>query len=270
LQQSPLKTLFIGQNAIHLKSVDSTNSYASGMLRQISLPEGSIFYTFEQTKGRGQRGNAWESEPNQNVALSLILHPAFLSAEKQFLLTKVMSLALADLMAESLLVKGINTEVKIKWPNDIYIGNKKIAGILIENILRESTIQSSIIGIGININQIVFSENLKNATSLRLITDEETDKMMIIERLCEFIEARYLRLRAYHSKSGNSVPSGNIDLDDEYLRSLYKLNSWSVFYSGEEKFEGRITDVSSAGKLCIQLHSEEIKEFDLKEVRFAD
>src|SRR3954464_15508080 len=95
-----MKTLFIGQNIIHLKSVDSTNSYASELLRQIKLSEGSVIYTFEQEKGRGQRGNSWESEPNKNVTLSLVLYPTFLNADKQFLLTKMTSLAVADLMAE--------------------------------------------------------------------------------------------------------------------------------------------------------------------------
>lgn len=79
-----MKTLFVGQNSIHLESVDSTNSYASELLRQIELSEGSIIYTFEQLNGRGQRGNSWESEPFKNVALSLVLYPKFLSVNQQF------------------------------------------------------------------------------------------------------------------------------------------------------------------------------------------
>src|SRR3954469_4516985 len=97
-----MKTLFIGQNAIYVKSLASTNTYASELLRQIELSEGSLIYTFEQEKGRGQRGNSWESEPNKNVTLSLVLHPRFLLPTEQFLLTKITSLAVADLMAEIL------------------------------------------------------------------------------------------------------------------------------------------------------------------------
>src|ERR1700749_523966 len=190
-----MKTLFIGQNSIHLKSVDSTNSYASELLRQVKLSEGSVIYTFEQEKGRGQRGNSWESEPNKNVALSLVLYPGFLNADQQFLLIKITSLAVADLMAEMLETLGKPQQINIKWPNDIYVNTRKIAGILIENTLRESTIHSSVVGIGININQLVFT-SAANAVSLAQIIDKEFELMPLIERLCEFMEARYLQLRA--------------------------------------------------------------------------
>src|SRR6516164_2467071 len=121
-----METLFIGQNSIHLESVDSTNSYASAMLRQVVLPEGTIIYSFVQTNGRGQRGNSWESEPLKNIAFSLLLYPKFLGAESHFLLTKIASLAVADLMAEILAGTLQNPTISIKWPNDIYVNGKKI------------------------------------------------------------------------------------------------------------------------------------------------
>lgn len=252
-----MKTLFVGQNSIHVESVDSTNSYASEMLRQIELSEGSIIYSFEQLNGRGQRGNSWESEPNKNVALSLILYPKFLTVEKQFSLTKITSLAVADLMAE-MLEDSINPKrISIKWPNDIYVNGKKIAGILIENNLREASIQSSIVGIGINVNQEVFS-NL-NATSLALLSGKEFELMMVLERLCEFFEARYLHLKS------NKLES----IDNAYLERLYKCNEWANYNSGETTFEGRIKGVSKIGKLQIEIRSSEIKEFDLKEIAFT-
>lgn len=252
-----MKTLFVGQNSIHVESVDSTNSYASEMLRQIELSEGSIIYSFEQLNGRGQRGNSWESEPNKNVALSLVLHPKFLTVEKQFLLTKITSLAVADLMAE-MLEDSINPKrISIKWPNDIYVNGKKIAGILIENNLRETAIQSSIIGIGINVNQEVFS-NL-NATSLALLSGKEFELMMVLERLCEFFEARYLQLKS------NKLES----IDNAYLERLYNCNEWANYKSEETTFEGKIKGVSKIGKLQIEIRSGEIKEFDLKEIAFT-
>src|SRR3954463_7559651 len=109
-----MKTLFVGQNSFHIESLDSTNSYASEMLRQIAPADGTLIYTFRQLNGRGQRGNSWESEPNKNVALSLILQPRFLSPEKQFFLTKITSLAVSDVMAE---MPGFSGNVRIKWPN---------------------------------------------------------------------------------------------------------------------------------------------------------
>ncbi len=252
-----MKTLFIGQNIIHLKSVDSTNSYASELLRQNSIPEGSLIYTFEQTNGRGQRGNVWESEPNKNITLSMVLYPNFLSADKQYLLTKITSLAVADLMADVLESSEKTGKIKIKWPNDIYIGEKKIGGILIENTLRDTNLQSSIIGIGININQIVFHTTDKS-TSLALLANNQFDLKEIMDKLCMFMEARYLQLKA--NKLGN--------IDFAYLQRLYRLNVWNHFVSDSEPFEGKITGVSNSGKLQVLLKTEETREFDLKEIVF--
>lgn len=251
-----MKTLFVGQNAIHLTAVESTNSYASDLLRQIRVSEGTIVYTFEQTKGRGQRGNTWLSEPNQNIALSLILHPSFLRAGEQFLLTKITSLAVADLMAEILEKQG-GPEVKIKWPNDIYAGDKKAGGILIENTLRDDLIQSTVIGIGLNVNQTEFSEAIR-ATSLKCITGKTSDLMQIVRRLCEFLEARYLQLKTGRREL----------LDTHYLHSLYRRNEWSTYKCGNEIFEGKIKDVSPEGLLRLENRNNETREFDLKEIVF--
>ena len=251
-----MKTLFVGQNSIHVESVDSTNSYASEMLRQIELVEGSVIYSFVQLNGRGQRGNSWESEPSKNVALSLVLHPRFLTIEKQFLLTKITSLAVADLMAEMLEDSCNPKEIRIKWPNDIYVNGQKIAGILIENALKESSISSSIIGIGINVNQIHFS--IKTATSLALIANKEFELMEVLNKLCEFFEARYLQLKS------NKLES----IDTAYLERLYRLNEWANYKSIDSGFEGKITGVSSIGKLQVEMRSGDLKEFDLKEIGF--
>ena len=253
-----MKTLFIGQNCIHLKSIDSTNSYASQLIGGTKPVEGTLIYTFDQQKGRGQRGNAWESEPNKNVASSFILYPSFLLAGRQFFLNKIVSLAVADLMAELIQLSDKTSEIRIKWPNDIYVGSKKIAGILIENTLRENTIQSSIIGIGLNINQTKFNANI-NATSLALITNKEFDLMQVLEKLSGFIEAWYLQLK------GNKLES----IDTSYLQNLYQLNEWHNYTSNDRPFEGKIIGISAIGKLQVQLKTTEIKEFDLKEIRFV-
>lgn len=253
-----MKTLFIGQNTVDLKSVDSTNSYASELLRQNAPPDGTLIYTFDQQNGRGQRGNTWDSEPNKNATLSYILYPTFLSADKQFLLNKITCLAVSDLMAEILKESRVEEEITIKWPNDIYVGNKKISGILIENTLRENSIKSAIIGIGINVNQTTFKSNI-NATSLASLTYTSHDLTHCIERLCEFMEARYLQLKA------NKIEL----IDTEYLQKLYQLNEWKNYTSGKEIFEGKIINISPYGKLRVQLRSEEVKEFYLQEISLA-
>ena len=251
-----MKTLFIGQNAIYVQSLPSTNSYASELLSQVNISDGSLVYTFQQEKGRGQRGSTWECEPNKNITLSLILYPKFLKINQQFLLTKTVSLAVADLMAEHLNITANIGEVYIKWPNDIYVGNRKIAGILIENNVRENAIQSAIIGIGINVNQLVF--HTPNAISLALITSRQFDLMNCIERLCEYIEARYLQLKA-----GNYV-----NIHAAYLSYLYKFNEWALYQDNAKTFKGKIMGVSEIGKLQIQLEPGIIQEFDFKEIAF--
>ena len=252
-----MKTLFVGQNSIHVESIGSTNSYASEMLRQIQLSEGSVIYSFSQLDGRGQRGNFWESEPTKNLALSYVLYPKFLPLEKQFLLTKITSLAVADVLAEMLQEYNIKAKVSIKWPNDIYVNDKKIAGILIENTLKETVIQSSVIGIGINVNQKVFNSTNK-ATSLISILKKEISLTAVLERLCDFFEARYLQLK-----------SNKLDvLDKAYLDRLYKIDEWANFRNAQGVFQGKIKGVSEFGKLVVEVNNGDLLLFDLKEIGF--
>lgn len=253
-----MKTLFIGQNAIHLNSVDSTNSYATELLRQIAPSDGTLVYTFEQINGRGQRGNSWLGEANKNVALSLILQPTFLHANEQFWLTKIASLATSDVLAETLLTKGIDAHISIKWPNDIYVDDRKISGILIENNLRENNIQNTIIGVGININQTEFPAGIQ-ATSLKKIAGTEFDKQVLLERWCEFMEARYLQLKTNKKQIINSA----------YLHRMYQLGQWKQYSERGTTFEGKIKGVSTEGKLQLEYRDGAIREFDLKEIAFC-
>jgi BirA family transcriptional regulator, biotin operon repressor / biotin---[acetyl-CoA-carboxylase] ligase len=219
--------------------------------------EGTIIYTFNQQKGRGQRGSNWLSEPFKNIAFSLILHPVFLRPDEQFLLSKTASLAVADLMAELLPKK--DDSVKVKWPNDIYVNDKKIAGILVENVLGSDNIQTTIIGIGLNVNQNNFSRENFEATSLKMLSSKESDLQEVLTKLCGHLEARYLQLKAGKRKL----------LDNDYLKCLYRLNEWKSYSAGESSFEGKITNVSPTGKLQLELRDASIREFDLKELVFS-
>lgn len=249
-----MKTLFIGQNSIHLNEVDSTNSYATAMLRQINLLDGTLFYTFSQLKGRGQRENTWEAEPDKNIAMSVVLSPSFVNVNQQFLLTQITSLALADLMAE---LMGQSTKIAIKWPNDIYVNNRKIAGVLIENILKQNTIQNTVIGVGINVNQLEF-KSAPNATSLKMQTGKDFDLILIIEKFCEYLEAYYLKL-----KSGKLL-----ELNEKYLSNLYQLNEWKNYQIDEQVKEGMIQGVSNEGKLMVMFRDNAAQQFDLKQIIF--
>ncbi len=160
-----MKTLFIGQHIIELDSVDSTNSYLKNLLSNSKpLPDGTVIMADHQYAGRGQSNNEWQTEYGKNLTFSIYLKPNFLTLNHQFNLNKAISLGINDCL-RTIIGEGC----KIKWPNDIYYENQKLGGVLIENITSGSNIKASIIGISLNVNQITFSENLNNATSISKI-----------------------------------------------------------------------------------------------------
>ncbi|MFT6026011.1 MAG: BirA family biotin operon repressor/biotin-[acetyl-CoA-carboxylase] ligase [Bacteroidia bacterium] len=182
--------LFVGQHVVRLVEIDSTNNYARELVRDKMPIEGTVVVTTSQTHGRGQRSNSWVSEPGLNLTCSYILKPAFLSAVNQFALSATVALS----VYETILVFVQHQEVKIKWPNDILVGGKKIAGILIENTLRKANLDASIIGIGINVNQDDFETEL-NATSLKTLIKSDLDLEQVLATLSEKLEKNYLKLR---------------------------------------------------------------------------
>lgn len=252
-----MQTLFIGQTLFFLHEVESTNTYASELLKNVNQPEGTIVYTDNQTKGRGQRGSVWSSNSGQNLTLSLILQPKFLSTINHFYLSKITALALYDLLTE--LLGNSQFDTKIKWPNDIIVNQKKIAGILIENTVQQKGIQHSIIGVGLNINQTDFNSLDNIATSLQLITHEVFDRMNVLEKLCEYFEKWYLKLKA------NKLE----EIDKNYLNHLFKINELADFTDTRagNHFKAKITNVTIEGKLTLQLEDNSKIDFELKEVK---
>jgi BirA family biotin operon repressor/biotin-[acetyl-CoA-carboxylase] ligase len=182
--------LFIGHNRVHLADVDSTNNYARTLVRDKMPIEGTVVTTDKQTNGRGQRTNLWVTEPNMNLTCSYILRPAFLAAKDQFLLSASVALAVFDLISDVV----TDESVKIKWPNDILVGEKKIAGILIENSLRGSNLDNSIVGIGLNVNQTEFPNEI-NGTSIKKTLGRDTDIEAVLLQLNSRLEKHYLQLR---------------------------------------------------------------------------
>ena len=247
----PANTLFIGQNQVFVPQCHSTNSLATELMRNKDLAEGTIVITDDQTAGRGQRGNTWEAAPMKNLTFSVILKPSFLAAKDQFYLTIVVSLALREFLKIRL-----SSEVKIKWPNDILVANKKICGILIENSLSVDTIQHAIIGIGLNVNQNSFFIN--GPTSMKLIAEHDFDLARELNLLLEKLEGYYLQLR-----------SGKKELlKHEYLNHLYWIGERHEFRSKEEQFIGVITGIDENGRLTILREGNEIS-VDLKEISFV-
>lgn len=202
--------LFIGRNRVHLVETGSTNNYARLLVRDKMPIEGTVVTTDYQTNGRGQRTNSWVTEPNSNLTCSYILRPAFLAAKDQFLLSASVALAVFDLVSD---VVDDNL-VKIKWPNDILIGEKKISGILIENSLRGMNLDNSIVGIGLNVNQTEFADEI-NATSLKSELNLNFDVEVILSRLNSKLGKRYLQLRQGQHQSILSQFNQNLFAFDE-------------------------------------------------------
>ena len=248
-----METLFIGQNIVELATVDSSNNYAKELLADGKPAEGTIVFAREQHSGRGQMGNSWETEAGKNLTLSVILYPEFLEASQQFYLNMAMSLAIKD-FCESVL----NDEIKIKWPNDIYFRDKKLGGVLIENNINGTRLSSSVVGIGLNINQEVFDVSLPNPISFFQITNREFKLETLIELLASFIEKYYLQLRQLHFNF----------LDKAYTVALYRYQQTYEFKKGEQIFKGEINGVAKDGKLIIHSAGKELR-FGFKEVEFV-
>jgi BirA family biotin operon repressor/biotin-[acetyl-CoA-carboxylase] ligase len=243
-------TVFIGKKAFFLPSCHSTNEIASVLLTRKEQLNGTVVYTDYQSAGKGQRGNSWESEPGLNILLSVILETNFVEPSDFFNLTIVTSLAICDVLTEY-----YQDGFKIKWPNDIYYGDKKISGILIENYIRQNVIEWCITGVGLNINQRKFNE--ENAISLAQICDQSFDREELINLLLQKLEARYFQL-----KKGQKSK-----LKRAYIAKLYWKGELHVFQSEGTYFNGRIIDVEPSGKLKIEVE-DGIRLFDFKEVQF--
>jgi BirA family biotin operon repressor/biotin-[acetyl-CoA-carboxylase] ligase len=250
-------TLFIGKSLIELESVDSTNNYARQLLLNSRPIEGTVIVAKEQFAGRGQMGNTWNTEQGKNITLSVILYPDQIEADKQFFLNMAIALAVKD-FCEFVL----GDEVKIKWPNDIYYHDKKLGGILIENIINGSKIASTVIGIGINVNQEEFDEALPNPASLiqikRPIEPPVYDIPLLVEELCAYLEKYYLQLRQQHYNF----------LDKGYTVALYRYQQTYEFKRGETTFKGEINGVAKDGKLIIHSGGKELR-FGFKEVEYV-
>lgn len=248
-----MATLFVGQNKVFIPEVDSTNSYATTLLKNVNAIEGTVVFTDNQTKGKGQRGNSWIADSSMNITLSVILKPTFLSVKKSFYLSKITALALYDGLTETL--NNSQFDIKIKWPNDILIDHKKAAGVLIENSFKEDGIIWSVIGIGLNVNQKKF-ENIE-ATSLGLITEKDHDLEKVMNLIFVYLEKWYLQLR-----------NMNFDLIDQaYLQNLFRVNETSSFEKEGKKFKAKILGVDESGLLLVELENGETKHFEMKEIK---
>lgn len=245
--------LLIGNQQHHLTKTNSTNSYAKEFLKNNVVAEGTVIIADEQSQGRGQYGNSWVSTKGENLTFSLILFPKYLKATEQFLLSQAISLGIVHYLKTK-----THQPVAIKWPNDILINGKKVCGILIENALQSTTLSESIVGIGLNINQTVFSAETKNATSLKLATAENYSLPTELDLLLNYLDKFYLQL----------MQGRHVLLREQYLQHLFRLNEKHFFMLNNEKIEGIIKGVTLSGQLEI-LIDHKLQQFNNKEIEFV-
>lgn len=243
--------MIIGSNILFFESLPSTNTQAAGLLRNDKLPEGTIIHTHYQTAGRGYYGNSWESENGKNLLISIILYPSFINAGDQFRISMAISLGICDFLT------SLIPECSIKWPNDIYVNNDKIAGILIENSISGDRIENTIAGIGLNINQEKFSD-APNPVSLRILTGKSFVLNTCLNQLSKDLDKRYKQLIA------GSPDQINI----EYNSKLYRLNQWFKFRDSKGIKTGRILSTGEYGRLKIESQDGEQNEYNFKEIEF--
>jgi BirA family biotin operon repressor/biotin-[acetyl-CoA-carboxylase] ligase len=241
-------TLFLGKEIINLTDCHSTNEVALSMVRSGLINEGTLVIAYNQSRGKGQRGNLWESKPGLNLTFSLILFPSFLSINDQFILNMAIAIGV-----KQGLKKYVN-DIEVKWPNDFYYKGKKLGGMLLENRLKGQYLDHSIIGLGINVNQTDF--NIPGAISLKEILGEELDLNDVLSEILKHIEKWYLHLKTKSFKS----------IKETYQNMLYLYDKWATYDDGEI-FSGKITGVGNFGHLEMRKQNGEYIRYELKQIR---
>lgn len=240
----------IGEPLIRLHSVNSTNVYLTELASKGEAPEGTVILADHQTHGKGQGGNGWHSDTGKNLLFSLMINPTFLMAERQFYLSMSISNGLAAF------IESVARPVAVKWPNDILLNTKKTAGILIENIVAGSFLKSSIIGIGLNVNQQNFPPAVPNPNSLSLASGKTFD---LAKTLANVLASLQTSLGSLYGQQYGLIRT-------TYLNRLWRLNEWAEYSDASGRFEGRIADVTDAGELMVTLRNGKMKQYGFKEI----
>ena len=236
-------------NHIKLETINSTNDYTLSLKDSLVFKEGLVVTANFQSGGNGQRGKVWESNANENLLLSVVIEPK-LKLDEQSLISKIAALSVFDLL------KSLGIEALIKWPNDVLVNKQKIAGILMQNKLQGNYITHSVIGLGFNVNQLVFKPYLPKATSLKLQLNKEYEVLEIQEQFLSFLSTRLIRLK----KGENQT--------NEYLKDLFLKDTPAAFESDNKQFMGIIKGVSESGKLLIQFDDDSITAFENQQVKY--
>lgn len=238
---------------VKLNAINSTNAFLKDLVKESSTENWTTVVTENQTAGKGQFQNKWQSEAGKNLTFSVLCEFKNLAVANSFYINCAVSLAIYNVLAHE-----IPNKLTVKWPNDIMAGSKKICGILIENTVSKDKIIRSIIGVGLNVNQAAFVD-LRNASSLKMITGNIFDKEKLLFKIVDELKGQihYLENEALHQ------------IKKAYEQNLYKINAPSMYKDAfGNLFMGKILGINQQGKLLVELENETVKTFDLKEIKF--
>lgn len=236
---------------IHITETASTNKYIRERMQQSPLDEGSVVWTDFQTAGRGQAGNSWESDVACNLTFSIVIYPASIPANAQFLISQITALSVKEMLNRYI------DDVTVKWPNDIYWKDKKICGMLIENDLMGKDIYCSVIGIGININQAFFKSGAPNPVSLANITRQSYDIETELHSFLRVFYDYYLLL----------LKGDFLTIRTRYSEALYRKEGYHTYADEQGIFDARISGIEPTGHILLQLRNGNIRRYAFKEVK---
>ena len=234
----------------HLDITASTNDDA----RDEKYREGDVVWADFQTAGRGQRGHLWHSRKGENLTFSAVLEPIFVPIAEQFLVSEVVALSLVDMLSE------YSIEAKIKWTNDIYVGDRKLVGILIEHSLSSNALRRTIVGVGINVNQREFDPSIPNPVSMAQLLDRELDAEEVLQCFLKHLQRNYESLREGTKE----------ELHDRYNALLYRKNEYYTYaLPSGEKFRAKILGTAPSGALRLEDDKGKTKDYLFKEIEFV-
>ena len=237
---------------VHLEQIDSTNAYLQRKQMECDI-RNWVVSANEQTAGKGMGNNGWESEVGKNLTFSLALDVSFLPAEQQFLLSEAVPLGIMEVLDGILPAEKLS----IKWPNDIFYENRKLAGILINSTIKANMMDISIIGIGLNINQMQFQDWPTHPISLQQITGKEYDLQPLLEQIAESIYNKVEILK--------TNPTA---IEEDYLQRLYRYRTWAEYEVDGKVLRLFMTGIDTFGRLMLVDEVEKMYCFDVKEIRF--
>ncbi len=239
-----------------IESLGSTNDYLFKLTTNETAKEGKIIIAQDQFKGKGTANNKWESEAGKNLTFSILIQPDFIKAGDQFVITQIVSLALVNSLSDFLDAD----KLKIKWPNDIYYSDGKLAGILIQNIIKGPYISHSVIGIGLNVNQERFCSDAPNPISMAQITNKTFDPNDVLKKVLESFEENYYRFKLFPKTKW---------LEKSYLDKMFRFNNLYEFTENARSFKGKIKGIDNYGRLIVTKQKGEEKIYGFKEIEFV-